>query len=92
LTPPTRCCDNPDGRCQPQPQLWEHPTWQTLNFAIFDPHYYQYEFVSDGQSFTARAVGDLDCDGVTSVFEQTGSLGPDGQVIGGALRRERPFE
>lgn len=53
---------------------WQHPTWKTLQFSD-DFGLFQYEFISDGRSFTARAKGDLDCDGVFSTLEQTGQLG-----------------
>lgn len=34
-------------------------------FSLDDPHYYSYGYTvsSDGQRFTARANGDVDCDG-----------------------------
>jgi len=93
LTPPTGCCGSADGRCQPNPGLWDTPTWQALNFAIMDPHYYQYEFVSDGNSFTARAIGDLDCDGVYSTYERSGVATPDGMVQGSrGIYRVNPYE
>lgn len=93
LTPPQRCAPNPDGRCQPNPANWQHPTWQALNFSVDDPHYFQYEFVSDGRSFTARAIGDLDNDGVTSTFERSGEFNLDGTVTGSrGIYRERPME
>jgi hypothetical protein len=88
LTPPFRCCEQADGRCPPEPSLWEHPSWHALGFFPAESHYYQYEFVSDGQSFTARALGDLDCDGVMSTFERSGQINAQGQlVITPGLRR-----
>jgi hypothetical protein len=49
-----------------------------------DPHYYRYEYevAADGRSFSARALGDLDCDGVYSTFEMVGDVAPDGTVTG----------
>jgi type II secretory pathway pseudopilin PulG len=82
LTPPGRCCENPDGRCLPNPDQWDTPTWQALNFAISEPHYFQYQFISDGQGFTARALGDLDCDGIYSTFERAGMVNAHGDVEG----------
>jgi len=93
LSPAQRCAANTDGRCLPDPAIWQHPTWQALDFSMHEPHYFQYEFVSDGRSFTARAIGDLDNDGVTSTFERTGALNPDGTISGSAgVSRERPEE
>ena len=52
-----------------------------------DPHYYSYEYVSEGTGtsarFTARAVGDLDCDGVLSTFERVGAVDAALNVMGG---------
>jgi hypothetical protein len=44
------------------------PEWQALDFQISEPHRYQYSYSSDGHSFHAIAVGDLDCDGVSSTY------------------------
>ncbi len=96
LTPSVDCCSDPDGRCNPWDYgaaQWITPTWHALNFAISDSHYYRYEFVSDGTTFTARAIGDLDCDGVLSTFERTGTVNPDGDVQGGrGITRVNPTE
>jgi len=80
VTPERSCAENADGRCQPDPAAWQNPTWQALNFSISEPHYYRYQFVSEGTAFTARALGDLDNDGIFSTFELTGQGTPDGRV------------
>ncbi len=63
---------------------WGMPGWQELRFAITEPHYYSFEFHSAGTGsasvFTARARGDLDCDGVLSTFELRGSIDAEGVV------------
>jgi hypothetical protein len=93
LTPARRCCEHPGGRCPADPADWSHPTWQALNFAISDLFFYQYQFVSDGTSFTARAVGDLDCDGIMSTFERVGTVRPGGAIqVGSDIIRTRPDE
>lgn len=55
---------------------WETPTWRALGFAVADPHYYSYQYDSIGTGvnaqFTARALGDLDGDGIDSTFERSG--------------------
>jgi type IV pilus assembly protein PilA len=84
-TPATTACkDGEPIKHMPTPEMWNHPTWQALNFAIQDPFYYQYEYVSDAKGFTARAIGDLDCDGVLSTFERVGTFDAEGIVNGGA--------
>lgn len=58
------------------------PGWAELGFTIPDPFYYAYEYERDpdGRSFTIRAIGDLDCDGVTSRFEIRGVIDAQGQL------------
>ncbi len=69
LTPadPTACCE----KCAPDSALWQSETWTALHFSMDDPHFYTYQFANQGDHAIARAVGDLDCDGVTSIFELT---------------------
>ena len=56
--------------------------WAALSFSVTDPHYYKYAFsgtccpstgTCDGALFTAAAVGDLNCDGKTSLFTRQGT-------------------
>lgn len=81
-TPPVGACCMQGGKCAPDPALWEHPTWRALGFSIEDPHYYsyQYEVLDGGKAFVARAIGDLDCDGVLATFELSGTVTDDGRV------------
>jgi hypothetical protein len=81
LTPKGTACA--DGKAAPQttaPELWKSAGWNSLNFSASRALRYQYEWVSDGNSFTARAIGDLDCDGVTSTFEEFGAMNSEGDV------------
>ena len=62
------------------PGTWDLPAWRALDFrASADgvPHAYAFAFDSTGASFVARARGDLDGDGVLSLFEVRGGFGPD---------------
>jgi type II secretory pathway pseudopilin PulG len=87
------CCAQPGQKCAADPAAWQLPAWQALRFSVDDPHYYSYELVTSGSAFTARAMGDLDCDGVFSTFELTGTVQADGSVIGGAgLFKDRELE
>ena len=79
LTPAASCCASTGDKCVPVAADWQTPTWQALRFAMEDPHYYRYQFESTGSAspgvgsrFTARALGDLDCDGTFSTFEMVG--------------------
>jgi hypothetical protein len=69
-TPRPSCCEQ-GGTCEPDPSTWAAPGWVALGFAIDDPYRYTYEYVPDpsGASATLRAVGDLDCDQKTSLYE-----------------------
>jgi hypothetical protein len=83
LTPATTACkDGKPVKHEPTSEMWSHPAWRALRFSVDDPFWYQYQFVSDGEGFTARAIGDLDCDGVLSTFERVGRL-IDGEIDGG---------
>lgn len=77
-TPATACCDSgeKDRKCRPDAQQWYGGGWDELGFSVDDPHYYQYEYVpaAGGQSFTAYAFGDLDCDDTEVTYELVGTI------------------
>jgi type IV pilus assembly protein PilA len=54
--------------------------WRCLKFSMNQPHYYQYQYASNGVDFTAQARGDLDGDGVVSEFNIIG------KVVSGQLK------
>jgi type IV pilus assembly protein PilA len=87
LTPAAPPCAGGKDHYDPDPEQWKQPGWQALNFAIDEPHQYRYEFISGGTGksawFTARAVGDLDCDGVSATFERMGTVDSFNNVDGG---------
>ncbi|MBI5479055.1 MAG: prepilin-type N-terminal cleavage/methylation domain-containing protein [Deltaproteobacteria bacterium] len=82
--PGTGCCPSKCSLDQTDTNLkdsWDTP-WMALSFSITDPHYYKFAF--SGQCcpatgpcnnvlFTAAAVGDLNCDSITSLFTRQGS-------------------
>ncbi|MCH2108359.1 MAG: hypothetical protein MK135_03450 [Polyangiaceae bacterium] len=55
---------------------WSLPTWQRLGFSQRSPHAFSFEFESRNGApvaqYIARARGDLDGDGVASLFEISG--------------------
>ena len=58
-----------------------------------DPHYYQYEFIASGSEFTARAIGNLDCDADFSTFGMIGRVDPANGVFGlAAMNRVNELE
>ena len=79
----TACCDaahdkDDDDRCDPEPEVWNDPTWSALSFQMNDAHYFVYKFDNlNGSSlataqFTAQANADLDCDETQSTFQRIG--------------------
>ncbi len=88
MTPAVSCCVEKGRKCLPNAEIWNDPSWVMLAYSMDDPHLYRYEFISSGVStastFTARAKGDLDCDGVESTFEAYGRIGAGGELEGGA--------
>jgi len=73
-TPAVSCCASSGGRCAPVGAQWQDPTWVSLAFSLDDPHFYQYEFESSASDFTARAIGNLDCDAAFSTFSMIGRV------------------
>lgn len=74
LTPAASCCTFPNHKCPAVASDWATPVWQALDFEIDEPHLYQYRYHSDGKTFDAYAIGDLDCDGVAATFTLHGDV------------------
>jgi len=57
-------------------------------------HYYAFEYErgADGRSFVIPAVGDLDCDGETSLFELHGLVDASGELVAGPMERDNELE
>jgi hypothetical protein len=80
-TPATPCCAAPMKRCPGDVGDWEGTAaWNQLDFAMTNPHFFQYSYRSTGQEFTATAAGDLDCDGQVDRGERWIVTG---RVVGG---------
>jgi hypothetical protein len=90
-TPTLSCCDQ-GGACSAEPSVWATPGWQALAFSIDDEHYYQYTYLPDpgGRSAIVRAVGDLDCNGETSLYEVEVRIETDG--VKRTWTRKNPYE
>lgn len=72
-TPAKSCCEGPNMKCAPDPAAWSNPVWQAIEFSVDEPHLYRYSYESDGKTFTAKAMGDLDCDGTEAVWVMKGT-------------------
>lgn len=81
------CCTFPGGRCPGGSSVWRTDgVWLALKFSIPDPHSYLPNYKSDGTgsaaTFTASALGNVDCDAIESEFSRTGYVTPTGDVAG----------
>lgn len=87
-TPPAESCclGTAAGVCQAEPEKFAgNRTWDALGFTLTTRHRFVYSFVRDGDTFTARAEGDRDCDGVPSIYTITGHGKLDGTIDVGPL-------
>lgn len=83
-TPAAPCCRGPNKHCPASPSLYaQSEVWKALDFHIDEPTLFQYEYAGspDGTRFVARAVGDLDCDGVEIEYVLHGELNSTGPRI-----------
>ena len=64
------CC--PD-KCKVSTAWASDPVWSALDFSIDEPTLFRYSYDSDGKTFKATAVGDLDCDGTVITYTLTGT-------------------
>lgn len=75
VTPEKSCCTFPGAKCLAEPSAWTKSTvWSVLGFSIDQPTLFQYAYHSDGKSFTAEAIGDLDCDGTMITYQLAGKI------------------
>jgi type II secretory pathway pseudopilin PulG len=77
LVPDQPCCGGPNNHCPAVPDAYAaSAVWKALDFEIAEPTLFQYAYrgTADGQSFHAKAVGDLDCDGISITYELEGTV------------------
>ena len=69
------CCGGPNNHCDADPQGFAtEDTWKLLDFQIDEPSLFVYDYNSTASStFTAKATGDLDCDGTEIVYTLAGT-------------------
>ncbi len=70
---------------------WNHSAWTCLKFSMTDPQFYAYKHESNSATgtaatYTASAIGDLDGNGVTALFEISGHGGGFGDAIRDSFR------
>ncbi|MGE5186240.1 MAG: hypothetical protein ACM31C_29500 [Acidobacteriota bacterium] len=90
-TPQPSCCDQ-GGTCEPDSHTFDTPGWHALSLSIDTPYRYTYEYVPDpsGTSAIVRAVGDVDCNGTSSLYEL--KLEVKGTRVERTWTRKDPYE
>ena len=94
ITPTRSCCKGGIRRCESRATDWSHPTWRRLGFALSGPHRYRYQLTLEPgslhQRIMLRALGDLDCNGRSSLLQRVGIIDlSTGALKIGALTRVR---
>jgi len=59
--PSHSCCGERNNKCIGAD--WSSSAWSTLDFEVYGPTSYRFNYTSDGTMLIAEAIGDLDCDG-----------------------------
>ena len=68
------CCGGPNNHCAANPTAFAaDPVWRQLDFQIDEDNLFYYDYNGTATTFTAKATGDLDCDGTEIVYTLTGT-------------------
>jgi len=70
------CCGGTGAKpnhCAASPTAWTG-VWRSLDFEIDEDSLFYYSYGGAAQSFTALAIGDLDCDGTEITYALQGAL------------------
>ncbi|MDX2092403.1 MAG: type II secretion system protein [Kofleriaceae bacterium] len=77
-TPTVNCCTqnfNKQKKCEAKATDWNTSGWLAIDFAVEEAHFFQYTYASTASdSFTATAVGDLDCDNTSISYTLNGGV------------------
>jgi type II secretory pathway pseudopilin PulG len=78
------CCSGGGAsfnHCKAVPDSFEaDPVWKRLDFQIDEDSLFYYDYTGTATTFTARATGDLDCDGTEIVYTLVGKV-VDGKPV-----------
>jgi type IV pilus assembly protein PilA len=77
LTPASPCCTQNVGgkkKCAVAAADWATVPWQSIDFQVDDPFYFQYSYtgIAGGLTYNATAVGNLDCDATSITYTLAG--------------------
>jgi prepilin-type N-terminal cleavage/methylation domain-containing protein len=68
------CCGGPRNHCTASPTAFvTDVVWRQLDFQIDEDNLFFYDYVGTPTTFTAKATGDLDCDGIEIVYTLNGT-------------------
>jgi prepilin-type N-terminal cleavage/methylation domain-containing protein len=68
------CCGGPNNHCSANPTAFtSDAVWRQLDFQIDEDNLFYYDYLGSPTTFTAKATGDLDCDGTEIVYTLTGT-------------------
>jgi len=68
------CCGGPNNHCASDAKAFSvELTWKALDFQIDEDNLFLYDYNGAATTFTATAVGDLDCDGTPITYTLTGT-------------------
>ena len=76
ITPTSPCCTQNAGskkKCAVVAGDWATTPWQTLDFQLDEPFYFQYQYTGTATGYVANAIGDLDCDATAITYVLTGT-------------------
>ncbi|MCC6749221.1 MAG: hypothetical protein IT371_16280 [Deltaproteobacteria bacterium] len=95
--PEKPCCGAGDQKkCPGGKEAFAHQSFRALDFALTEPHYYQYRITSTGRgkraAITLEARGDLNCNGKPSSYKVQGKLDAKGELEFGELEAIDPLE
>jgi len=94
-TPSGGACGETGQKYAPTAHIsdWKDPTWQAVNFSIDDPFYYAYQTngsgasgaqMNTGDTYDLEAQGDLNCNGISSLFRRTATVDTNYALRGGS--------
>ena len=68
------CCGGPNNHCAANAAGFAgDATWKQLDFQIDEPSLFYYDYTGTATAFTAKATGDLDCDGTEITYTLAGT-------------------